>query len=264
MRKLLASLVLVWGALAYAPPALAQLSNAVVVAACGTPPITYTAGATRQVTQDTAGNICTDASATGSFTDDATGTTGNPVPGSASYTGLNVAGNLRGWTGVNPSGSIFAGQIDLTSVAGATVKTGNGTAAGSQRVAIASDNTLFHIIIDTTSTTAVTQATAANLNATVESTGHTTTQTGSTVTTHGTFQAALASSASRKGCMVQNTSADVEYVFFGATGSATTSNSFQLAAGQSISCNAGTTVLTDNVAISSKVTDGATYAVASQ
>lgn len=140
----------------FAPAAHAQLSNAAVVATCGTPPATYTAGTTRQVTQDTAGNICTDASATGSFTDDATGTTGNAVPGSASYTGLNVAGNLRGWTGVNPSGSIFAGQIDLASVAGATVKTGNGTAAGSQRVAIASDNTPFHIIVDSAPTTAVT------------------------------------------------------------------------------------------------------------
>lgn len=39
-------------------PALAQVSNAVVVASCGTPPATYSAGANRQITQDTNGNLC--------------------------------------------------------------------------------------------------------------------------------------------------------------------------------------------------------------
>ena len=94
----------------------------------------------------------------------------------------------------------------------------------------------------------------------------TTTPTGSTVTTHGTFQSALASSATRKGCLLQNTSADTEYVFFGATGSATTSNSFQVSPnGGTINCATQSGgVLTDNIAITSKTTDGATYVVASQ
>lgn len=94
--------------------------------------------------------------------------------------------------------------------------------------------------------------------------GVTTTQTGSTVTTHAVFQAALAASATRKGCLIQNTSADIEYIFFGATASATTSNTLQVAAGGSISCVTGGVVLQDNVAISSKTTDGATYVVTSQ
>lgn len=68
--------------------------------------------------------------------------TGSAVPANGLYTGINVAGNLRGLTGVNPSGSIFAAQTDVASVAGTTTLTGNGvTGAGSLRVTIASDTT---------------------------------------------------------------------------------------------------------------------------
>jgi len=49
--------------------------------------------------------------------------TGSAVPANGLYAGINVAGNLRGWTGVNPSGSIYAGQVDLASVAGTTAST---------------------------------------------------------------------------------------------------------------------------------------------
>lgn len=87
----------------------------------------------------------------------------------------------------------------------------------------------------------------------------TTTPVGGTVTTHGTFQTALASSATRKGCLVVNTSTDVEYVFFGANGSATEATSIPLAAaavaggqGGSLSCAVGgLAVATDNLAITS-------------
>ncbi len=104
-------------------------------------------------------------------------------------------------------------------------------------------------------------------------TGVTTTPVGGTVTTHGTFQTALASSGTRKGCLVQNTSTDIEYVFFGANGSATTATSLALGAasvaggqGGAISCSVGgLNVATDNIAITSKTADGsATYVVYSQ
>ncbi len=170
MRNILLAFSVLLGAFWMASSAHAQ--SAVVVSACGTPPGTYSAGFTRAVTQDTAGLTCTSASASGTFTDDATGTTGNPVPGSAAYTGFNLGGNLVGQTAVNPSGSIFAGQVDIASVGGVTLLRGNGvTGTGSPRVTIASDNTPFHVIIDATSTATVTQATAANLNATVVGTG---------------------------------------------------------------------------------------------
>ena len=91
-----------------------------------------------------------------------------------------------------------------------------------------------------------------------------TTQTNSTVTTHLTFQTALAANANRHGCTVTNTSTDVEYVFFGANGSATTSNGLPVAAGGQITCFDGAALGNDNVAITSKVTDGATYVVTSR
>lgn len=86
--------------------------------------------------------------------------------------------------------------------------------------------------------------------------GATTTQTGTTVTTGGTFQSALASSGTRKGCGIFNPPDATEflYVFFGATGSATTSNAIKLAAGQSVSCGAPGIVLTDNVAVTATTT----------
>lgn len=68
--------------------------------------------------------------------------TASAVPANALYAGINVAGNMRGLTGVNPSGSIFAAQADVASVAGNTALTGNGvTGTGSLRVTIASDTT---------------------------------------------------------------------------------------------------------------------------
>lgn len=70
------------------------------------------------------------------------GATGAAVPASASYTGINVAGTMRGPTGVNPIGTVYSQQIDLASVSGTPVVTGNGTAAGAMRVAIASDSTV--------------------------------------------------------------------------------------------------------------------------
>lgn len=150
--------LLLCSALAMAIPAFAHAQGNVVVISGNSCPGTdvIPVGNGRSLTMTQNGLLCTSASASGSFTDDATGITGSAVPASAAYTGLNVAGNLRGWTGVNPSGSIFAGQVDLAAVAGATVKTGNGTSTGVQRVSIASDNTAFHIIVDSAPTTAVT------------------------------------------------------------------------------------------------------------
>lgn len=49
--------------------------------------------------------------------------TGSGVPTSADYVGLNVGGTLRGQTGVNPSGVVYAAQEDITSVGGATIVT---------------------------------------------------------------------------------------------------------------------------------------------
>jgi hypothetical protein len=74
-------------------------------------------------------------------TNPAASATGAAVPANASYNGVNVGGNLQGQTGVNPSGSVYAAQTDLTSVGGTTVSTGTGAqGAGTQRVTVATDS----------------------------------------------------------------------------------------------------------------------------
>src|ERR1700675_1501720 len=60
---------------------------------------------------------------TGTFTSASDGLTGAAVPTSASFGGINVGGTLRGQTGVNVTGSVFAAQVDLASL--------NGVALGS-------------------------------------------------------------------------------------------------------------------------------------
>lgn len=62
--------------------------------------------------------------------------TGAAVPASASYSGINVGGTLRGATGVNPSGTVYAAQTDLTSVGGTTFALGQQLAASSLPVVL--------------------------------------------------------------------------------------------------------------------------------
>lgn len=57
---------------------------------------------------------------------------GAAVPATGTAIGVNVAGNLRLPTGVNPSGSIYAPQVDIASIGGTTIL--NGGTAGSQAV----------------------------------------------------------------------------------------------------------------------------------
>lgn len=79
--------------------------------------------------------------AAGSGGNGAASNTGSAVPTQADYIGLNVAaGTLRGQTGVNPSGSIYAAQTDVASIAGTTVDTNSGNkSAGTLRVVFATD-----------------------------------------------------------------------------------------------------------------------------
>ena len=164
--------------------------------------------------------ISSDSPSTGNT---AASATGAAVPANADYTGLNVGGTLRGATAVNPSGSIFAQQVDLASVAGTTTATGNGVvSAGVQRVAIASDNTAFavnatlqagaavigHVITDTGSTTVVTgnvtavQGTGSNLHTVVDS-GTITTVSTVTAVSDAQVQGKAASGAAKSGNPVQ-------------------------------------------------------------
>lgn len=135
-----AACALLFGALPAAAQSTARMVSR-VVAACGTPPYTYAVGSYEWTLQDTTGEQCTNASGGGGGSNPAAGATGSAVPADASYNGLNVGGGtLRGQTGVNPSGSVYAGQTDVTSVNGVTALTGAGaTGAGSPRVTAAQD-----------------------------------------------------------------------------------------------------------------------------
>ena len=82
----------------------------------------------------------------GSSGNAAASATGSAVPASGDYGAINVSGTLRGQTGVNPSGSVYAAQMDIASMNGVSVTMGNGVAGtGVQRVCIASDNTAFSV-----------------------------------------------------------------------------------------------------------------------
>ena len=84
--------------------------------------ITITNGQAAAVQLDASGFLKVNVAA-GSSGNAAASAAGSAVPANSDYAGLNVSGTLRGWTGVNPSGSVYAGQIDLTSIAGSTTST---------------------------------------------------------------------------------------------------------------------------------------------
>lgn len=80
---------------------------------------TPTNGQTLPLQLDSAGRVIVAVGA-GSAGNAAASATGSAVPADADYIGLNVGGTLRGWTGVNPSGTAYAGQCDIASVIGHT------------------------------------------------------------------------------------------------------------------------------------------------
>lgn len=183
MKRLLLTLLGALALLVPHAPARAQIVYAQTVSACGTPNNTPVTGNSYPVTQDGTGKLCTSASG-GSGSNAAAGPTGSAPPSSASYNGINVGGALRGQTGVNPSGTVYAGSEDTTSVNGVTTQTGVGAVGtGSQRVAVGQDTTTIAgsapgtagsasanvvTVQGIASMTALTvaQATAANLNMT--------------------------------------------------------------------------------------------------
>jgi hypothetical protein len=133
VKKLLALVILAFAL--SAGPAWAQTGGPVNIKATDT-----ATGASTEVGDNTNHAIRVNVVA-GSSGNAAASATGSAVPASASYDGINVAGTLRGATGVNPSGSVYATQTDITSVGGTTVVTGNGTASGALRVALPTDGT---------------------------------------------------------------------------------------------------------------------------
>lgn len=86
-----------------------------------------------------------------------------------------------------------------------------------------------------------------------------------TITATGTFQSIFAASATpnaqggagavRSACTVQNNGANTMFVYFGPIANATTAKSAQLAPTQSLNCNVGGVVLSDQVSITGTTGD---------
>lgn len=65
----------------------------------------------------------------------------------------------------------------------------------------------------------------------------------------GTYQQVFAQASGRSGGIIQNNGANTMWVFFGPIENATHATSVVLLPGQMVSCNIGTSVLTDEVSI---------------
>lgn len=196
MKKLLFGSAILMAAVGSAH---AQTNSAVVVSACGTPPVTYTAGQAYPQTQDTNGNACSAATVTPGGTQDinlknvngatvnvgagAAGTGTQRVTTSTDST-IGTVTSVTSATVVQPTGTNLHAVLDTTSTTAVTQATGTNLHAvldtTSTTAVTQATGTNLHAVLDTTSTTAVTQATASNLNATVVGTGTFATQAAST------------------------------------------------------------------------------------
>lgn len=101
----------------------AQSTNAIVVAACGTPPAAYVAGNNRQITQDTTGALCSNAASgtvpTGAATS-ANQTNVQSAPGTSAATAIGVQGVTGGVPINNDTDSAVDGTTTTGSVTSAT------------------------------------------------------------------------------------------------------------------------------------------------
>lgn len=81
--------------------------------------------------------------------------TGSAVPSSGCYNSINVAGTLRGQTGVNPSGSIYTADVSIRDSAGAAISAVSDPCDGSAK-------SKYPVNIATASTAVVQTASVSN------------------------------------------------------------------------------------------------------
>lgn len=195
------------------------------------------------------------------------GTTSLTPIGGAYFT--SVTNLTAGQTGVAQMTTDRMLYVNLGKVGGTSTLTGAGAVGtGAQRMAVAQDTTTVAgsspgTAGSASSNVVTVQGISSMTPITTALATGTTTAAAVTITTGNTFQSALASSGTRKGCLVQYTGTGTGYVFFGATVSATKATSLQLAPGASASCNISGLILTDNIAVTSATTSD-TFVVNSQ
>lgn len=83
-----------------------------------------------------------------------------------------------------------------------------------------------------------------------------------TVGANGTFFTAIAASPTRRGCLVQNTSANTIFLVVGSTTGITTPQALQIPTKTTFSCAFGVVVITDQISVSGVVGD--TYVIVRQ
>lgn len=99
-----------------------------------------------------------------------------------------------------------------------------------------------------------TKARAQSLSVTTPFQTTSTISNGSVASTNA-FQSIMASSATRKGCRIQNTSSNTMYLYVGAPSAATTPKSFQLLTKTFWDCAFGVTVITDQISVTGSAGD---------
>lgn len=148
---ILAALAAVCG---FGTPVAAQNTNAIVVASCGTPPTTYSAGQNRQVTQSTGGLVCN--STSGSVTAGPLGVTptdksGTIASGGTAQTAIALNASRKGWCIQNPPTATEV--LYVRSGTTATTTTGVTLSAGQQACSLPGliDTGLISVLGATTS-----------------------------------------------------------------------------------------------------------------
>jgi hypothetical protein len=185
------------------------------------------------LTTDASGNLnvnMASGTVSGTFTPASDGVTGFAIPADASYTGVNVGGNLRGQTGVNPSGTVYAAQTDIASIAGTTADTNSGNkSAGTLRVVLATDQPQLTNAIKVDGSAVVQPASqsgtwtvqpgnTANTTPWLVNSPQSSTASSPSQQTIGTSSGSiLTSNASRKEVIVVNTGTTIIYLGLGQT-----------------------------------------------
>jgi hypothetical protein len=178
--------------------------------------------------------------ASGSTGNAAAGATGSAVPAQADFAGLNVAGDLRGQTGVNPSGAVYAAQTDLASVGGATFALGQQAAASSIPVVLTAAQLSALTPLSTVSISGTVPVSAAPIRGAL-------TDRSGTITAGGTAQTLAAANAARSTFFFQNNSSGALWINFTAT-AVQSQPSIQVSAGSSFSMD-GRFVSTEAISV---------------
>jgi hypothetical protein len=163
-------------------------------------------------------------------------------------------------TGALPAGSNVIGGVTVTSLPNVTVgSSALPTGASTSALQTTGNTSLSTIATNTTGVATSALQTSGNTSLSTIATNTTrdavTTDDSGTIAAVSTFQTVFASNTTRKGCLIVNTSANVEFIGINTTPTPSATNSIPLAAGASFTCNSPGVVMDDQISISSATAD---------